>query len=91
MGAEGLLKTYPKDRRTCNLGTCPAFHLEPADILYLIAAEAIRKEHGIEAAVEALGVPSGTCLARNVEVVVNSACTATDNQFINYVKKRAGQ
>ena len=86
MGAEGLLKTWPKNKRTCNLGTCPAFHLEKVGIKYLVAAEKIRKEKGIEEAVSELGVPSGTCLARNVEVVVNSDCTASDSQFVEYVK-----
>ncbi len=86
MGAEGVLKTWPKNKRICNLGDCPAFHLTEADIQYLFAAEKIRKEKGIEAAVAELGVPSGTCLARNVEVVVNSSCTASDEQFIDYLK-----
>jgi len=89
MGAEGVLKTWPKNKRTCNLGDCPAFHLEKADIQYLFEAEKIRKEKGIEAAVSELGVPSGTCLARNVEVVVNSSCTASDEQFIDYLKSRS--
>lgn len=86
MGAEGLLKTWPKNKRICNIGDCPAFHLEKADIEYLREAEKIRKERGIKAAVSELGVPSGTCLARNVEVVVNSDCTASDTQFVEYVK-----
>ena len=89
MGAEGLLKTWPKNTRICNLGDCPAFHLEKADLEYLEAAEKIRKEKGIEAAVAELGVPSGTCLARNVEVVVNSSCTASDQQFVDYIKSRS--
>lgn len=86
MGVEGVLKTWPKKKRICNLGDCPAFHLEKADIQYLIDAEKIRKEKGIEAAVAELGVPSGTCLARGVELVVNSSCTASDQQFVDYVK-----
>ena len=86
MGAEGLLKTWPKNKRTCNLGTCPAFYLEKADLEYLREAEKIRKEKGIKEAVSLLGVPSGTCLARSVEVVVNSDCTASDSQFVEYVK-----
>ena len=86
MGAEGLLKIWSKNVRKCNLGDCPAFHLEKADLQYLEAAEKIRKERGIEAAVAELGVPSGTCRARNVEVVVNSDCTASDAQFIDSFK-----
>lgn len=88
MSVEGVLKTWPKHKRVCNLGDCPAFHLEKADIQYLSEAEEIRKENGIDAAIAELGVPSGTCLAKGVEVVVNSSCTASDAQFIDYLKSK---
>jgi hypothetical protein len=82
---ELFLKTW-KNRR-CNIGDCPAFHLTEQDVTYLVDAEKIRKEKGMEAAVEELGVPSGTCRITGREMVVNSDCVVSDDNFVGHFQK----
>ena len=58
----GILKTWPKDKRLCNLGDCPAFHLNEADVAYLTEADRLMRveEKTMDEIVAKLGVPSGT-------------------------------
>ncbi len=87
----GILKIWPKDKRVCNLGDCPAFHLNEADIAYLAEAGRIMyvEEKTMDEVVAELGVPSGTCLVSALEVVVNSKCNVTDEKFVEYFRNQA--
>ncbi len=44
----------------------------------------------MEEAVRRFGVPTGTCLVSGREVVVNSRCSVSDNDFLDYYKRLAG-
>lgn len=85
MGKEGLLSVYPKNKRFCNLGVCPAFKMTESDLKYLEEASALLREYDgdMDRVVAEIGVPSGHCKATGHEVGVNSPCSATDDQFVN--------
>jgi len=84
----GILKTWPKNRRTCNLGVCPAYHLEKADIEYQIEADRLAREE--ERSVAEI-VPSGTCLVSTLEVVESSRCNVSDKKFVEYFRNQASK
>ena len=90
MSGELLLKIWPKNERRCNIGECPAFHLTGQDWENIIEGSKIVRERGMEEAVRQTGVPVGTCLVNNAEVVVNSRCSVSNNSFVGYFRSLSG-
>ncbi len=89
--SEGLLLTWPKSERTCNLGDCPAFKLTKYGLEYLEAARHLAKTESLtmDEIVAKIGPPIGMCLVNEKKVVVNSECSVSDTAFVEYFRNQA--
>lgn len=89
MGKEFLLKIWPRKKRLCNIGDCPAFHMTDQDWENVMESSRVVEERGMEEAVRQYGVPVGTCKVSGAEVVVNSRCKVSDDDFADYYGRLA--
>jgi hypothetical protein len=91
MPRELLLNTWPKSERRCNIGDCPAFSLTGQDWHGIIESSKVVVAEGMEEAVKRYGVPVGTCKVNRREVVVNSQCSVSDEDFVTYFEDLGGE
>ena len=89
MSGELLLGTWPKNQRRCNIGDCPAFHMTEQDWENIMESSKVANEKGMEEAVRQYGVPVGTCKVNEAEVIVNSMCRVSDEDFVEYFRGQA--